>query len=151
LLKSELLIVNLTAYLASAGVDARAVAVSELMQSRLKGSNGAAVASLAGIWEEVGGRYLLRRCPTGSLLVNTSLEAQQCVACEQGTYTTADIDGCSGAGGVCQQRKCTTCPLGAECIGGLLRGRVGGSVWRKLGQYMRLDECPAGYIVVRLI
>jgi hypothetical protein len=151
LLTSGALLANLTARLTAADIDVRAVSVSGVLLDGFGGGNDTAAALLAGVWEEAGGRYLLRRCPTGSLLVNASLETQQCVACEQGTYTTADTDGCSGAGGVCQHRKCTDCPLGAECSGGQLRGRVGRSVWNRFGQFMRLDECPAGYILVRLL
>jgi hypothetical protein len=150
-LASGALLANLTARLAAAGIDVRAVSISGAALAGPGGStsNDTATMALVGVWEEAGGRYLLRRCPAGSLLVNASLEAQQCVACEQGSYTIADSDGCSGAGGVCQHRKCTACPLGAECSLGRLRGRVDGSVWHQSGQFMRLEKCPSGYILVR--
>lgn len=43
------------------------------------------------VWEEVDGQYILRACGAGSLLVNSSLDAQECVPCLPKTYTLDDF------------------------------------------------------------
>ena len=45
--------------------------------------------------------------------------------------------------------ECVDCPLGGKCNGSILTGRIKGSVWEAVGDFMRISECPAGYILVR--
>ena len=45
--------------------------------------------------------------------------------------------------------ECQRCAKGAICDGDQLRGKVNGSDWRRKGRHMRLNSCPAGYILVR--
>ena len=47
------------------------------------------------------------------------------------------------------QNNCVDCAVGGKCNGSKLVGNVEGSVWIQQGQYMRILECPAGYILVR--
>ena len=69
-----------------------------------------------GEWLVVDGTYRLLSCPTGYLLINSTLEEQQCLECEAGTYSLDSKDGCID--GVCNQRACTECPSGASCARG---------------------------------
>jgi hypothetical protein len=45
--------------------------------------------------------------------------------------------------------QCVECPLGGVCNGKTLKGYIKGSVWVQAGIFMRIFECPAGYILVR--
>ena len=63
------------------------------------------------VWEEVDGQYMLRACGEGSLLVNSSLEDQECMACLPKTYTLSPLDGCGAV--ACFPRECRKCPKGA--------------------------------------
>jgi len=83
------------------------------------------------VWELKGGVYILRSCPRGFLLINTTLETQECKECEAGTFSVASENGCrvadaSGSGwiGGCDNRACITCADGATCS----RGRT--SSWK---------------------
>ncbi len=44
---------------------------------------------------------------------------------------------------------CQDCPLGASCNGSHLEPRIKGSTWARVGQTLRIAQCPVGYIVVR--
>ena len=50
------------------------------------------------VWEEENGVFMLRKCPPGFLLVNTTIELQECSACPPETYI---VDG---------SRACVDCP-----------------------------------------
>ena len=71
-------------------------------------------------WEEVDGQYLLRKCPQGFLLVNTTVELSMCRECDAATYSFRDSDGCNEQvhPTVCDTRDCTACPVGATCAKG---------------------------------
>jgi hypothetical protein len=71
---------------------------------------------LLGDWEIVDGVYLLRGCRTGFLLVNVTIDTQQCIECDTGTYSLDSQDGCTGR--ECAWRSCTQCPSGASCSRG---------------------------------
>ena len=45
--------------------------------------------------------------------------------------------------------ECVDCPLGGKCNGSTLTGGIMGSIWETDGGFMRVSECPAGYILVR--
>ena len=68
------------------------------------------------VWEEVDGQYLLRACPPGSQLINTTddgkldVEAQRCRPCGVTTYIIDQIHGCmkcpKGAGNPSNLQLC---------------------------------------------
>lgn len=95
-------------------------------------------------WEQLGGVYYLRQCPSGNLLINTTIEVQECKQCLPGTYL---LEGSS---------ECTKCPEGADCPDGLsFVSRVEGAQWTKElatdgtgTRRLRITECPAGYALV---
>ena len=72
------------------------------------------------VWQEVNGQYILRKCPRGFLLVNTTVELSFCKECIPGSYSFSDVDGCNQASQppVCDTRDCTVCPAGALCAAG---------------------------------
>jgi hypothetical protein len=39
--------------------------------------------------------------------------------------------------------------VGAICDGSTLRGVINGSMWLVNGDKMRLQQCPAGYVLIR--
>lgn len=45
--------------------------------------------------------------------------------------------------------ECHDCPVGAVCNSQNLSGTVPGSAWAAEGPYMRLQECPRGFVGVR--
>ncbi len=47
------------------------------------------------------------------------------------------------------QDKCHDCPTGAVCDSRQLAGLVAGSVWKPEGSFMRLQQCPPGFVAVR--
>ena len=71
-------------------------------------------------WEQVDGQYVLRKCPQGFLLVNTTVELSLCRECDAGTYSFGFSDGCKQHvyPTVCDTRDCTACPAGAICAKG---------------------------------
>lgn len=91
-------------------------AISESGQNRREGE----------VWVEVGGEFLLKRCPPGFLLVNTTVELSACKECDAGSYSFKFTDGCNQEqeDPTCDTRECTTCPAGATCSKG------GEAVWR---------------------
>ena len=70
------------------------------------------------VWEEVNGEYLIRACPQGFLLVNTTVEQSMCKECDPGTYSLSYVDRCSPEQQVCDKRDCTPCAAGAFCAKG---------------------------------
>ena len=71
-------------------------------------------------WEEVDGQYILRHCPQGFLLVNTTVELSTCRECNAGTYSFSDTDACNEQvhPTICDVRDCSACPVGATCARG---------------------------------
>lgn len=73
------------------------------------------------VWEQVNGEYLLRKCPQGYLLINTTVALSACKECIPGSYSLNDLQACtynSDGGLVCDTRDCTVCPAGATCSAG---------------------------------
>jgi hypothetical protein len=68
------------------------------------------------VWEDVDGVLIVRACPMGYLLMNTTIDTQYCFECEGGSYTLDMYSDCRG--GVCGKRECTGCPVGVECSPG---------------------------------
>ena len=68
-------------------------------------------------WVEVGGEYLLRACPRGFILVNTTVETQECRECQIGTFNIDSLRGCTDMGSErrCDARPCSACPEGVTC------------------------------------
>ena len=86
-------------------------------------SASAAAGADGEVWEAMpDGTYLLKACPAGYLLVNSTLEAQTCVECDAQTYSRDATDGCKAdeteGAVVCAQRECTVCPVGVDCAKG---------------------------------
>jgi hypothetical protein len=71
-------------------------------------------------WEEVDGQYILRHCPQGFLLVNTTVELSMCRECNAGTYSFSDSDACNEQvhPTICDVRDCSACPVGGTCARG---------------------------------
>jgi hypothetical protein len=104
------------------------------------------------VWEEVAGQFLLRSCPPGHQIINTTdgsvgspldVDAQRCVKCLPTTYI---ID---------QLYPCVKCPKGAECPDGVqFMSKAPGSEWGEEqsetgGKRRRITTCPAGYAMQR--
>ena len=95
------------------------------------------------IWEDISGVYMLRACPSGFVLKNSSIELQSCEPCGRGRYI---IPGSS---------TCADCPDGAWCSDGAqFYPHVADSEWKVeisgLGvRRWRIHSCPAGYALVR--
>ena len=65
------------------------------------------------VWEQVDGVFYLRLCPSGFLLVNTTVDTSECLECDMGTYTIDPFLGCGPLR--CDARACIECPDGATC------------------------------------
>ena len=93
------------------------------------------------VWEEVNGQYLLRQCPPGNRLINTTngeldVDAQQCVPCLINTYIIDPLG------------DCIKCPRGASCPDGLMFvPNAVGSVWDKV----RLPKGEASELIKRIV
>jgi hypothetical protein len=74
-----------------------------LMSTRLPGE----------VWIEINGVYILVACPRGYLLVNTTVDTQECYECKFSTYTVDMFADCSDS--LCGKRDCANCPIGVEC------------------------------------
>ena len=62
-------------------------------------------------------RFIVRSCPPGHLLVNSTIDSQICLECGPGTYTVNMFQGCEEE--MCNRRPCTKCPVGVDCAKGL--------------------------------
>lgn len=102
------------------------------------------------------GRYYLRACPPGTLLVNTTADLQSCDSCPVDTYVISPYQGCGQAR--CDARSCVSCPIGAQCKHGhIFQPHVQGSEWEVQENSSvtpptmnyRLSTCPPGFIVIR--
>ena len=102
------------------------------------------------VWEETGGLFLLRSCPPGHQLINTTesgmvdLDAQECRPCGALTYI---ID---------QLGPCFKCPKGGDCSDiTKFVPLANGSIWEDAvlsdnsGIRKRVVECPPGYALER--
>ncbi len=67
------------------------------------------------VWELEGGQYVLKSCPVGFLLINSTIETQTCKECETGTYTISYDYGCDSQTKLCDNRACLPCANGATC------------------------------------
>ena len=106
-------------------------------------------AAVGEVWEEVAGEFLLRVCPPGHQLINTSadglldVDGQRCSKCENNFYI---ID---------QLHSCIKCPEGASCPDGVqFVSNVADSEWEEErvtngGLQRRIASCPAGYKMQR--
>ena len=79
------------------------------------------------VWQQKNGVFVLTACPPGFLLINTTLETQECKECEQGTFLIFSEDGCQVPAsngnpdewlGGCDNRACIACADGASCSKG---------------------------------
>jgi hypothetical protein len=108
------------------------------------------------------GVSILVACPTGTLLVNVSVDLQECFSCEGNSYSLNPEDGCAknDAGNVvCGPRACNICPSsGAFCAGrDNFQPVVDSSCWQKVvtpvgnshATLMRVVSCPPGFVLVR--
>ena len=71
-------------------------------------------------WVMVGGEYFLRACPRGFILVNTTVETQECRECAVGSFNIDPLRGCTSMGSTvrCDARPCSGCPEGVDCSSG---------------------------------
>lgn len=69
---------------------------------------------LGEVWEARDGVSFIQACPIGYLLINTTIDSQECFECEEGTYTLDPYVDCED--GVCGNRPCPKCPEGVKCI-----------------------------------
>jgi hypothetical protein len=67
------------------------------------------------VWELEDGEYVLKSCPVGFLLINSTIETQTCKECETGTYTISYDYGCDSQTKLCDNRACLPCANGATC------------------------------------
>jgi len=65
------------------------------------------------VWLEIDGIFTLMACPMGYLLVNTTVDTQECHECGLSSFTLDMFADCSA--GVCGKRTCAKCPIGVEC------------------------------------
>jgi len=96
----------------------------------------------------------LINCDPGHLLLNSSINSQQCLLCKPTTYSLNPFDGCRE--GVCATRGCYPCSVGADCPGGSqFIPKVDGSVWEledvkeQESQLYRIQSAPPGYVLIR--
>lgn len=65
------------------------------------------------------GAPVLFKCRPGYLLVNSTVNTQECLFCIATTYSLDPFDRCGLDGSnVCGLRDCFPCSVGAECFGG---------------------------------
>jgi len=64
-------------------------------------------------WIMSDGTFFLVSCAPGFLLVNSTIDTQECKECEVGKFSLSYLDGCGSVS--CDNRECTTCPDGAVC------------------------------------
>eukprot|EP00961_Rhodomonas_salina_P102894 1383746-Rhodomonas_salina.3 len=95
-------------------------------------------------------------CESGYLLVNNTINTQECLYCRANTYSISPFDRCSRRKGYCEVRECYPCSIGAECRGGnSFEPLVARSQWEP--EYIpeeesllyRIQYAPPGYIMIR--
>jgi hypothetical protein len=67
------------------------------------------------VWKLENGKYVLKSCPVGFLLINSTIETQTCKECETGTYAISYDYGCDAEAKLCDTRECAPCANGATC------------------------------------
>ena len=103
------------------------------------------------VWEEdTEGQFLLRSCPRGHQLINTTddgvldINAQHCSTCGVTTYIIDSL------------HTCMPCPKGASCLDGAsFVSNAQGAAWEEVraaggGMQRRILECPSGYSMRRI-
>ena len=70
------------------------------------------------VWKLENGKYVLKSCPVGFLLINSTIETQTCKECETGTYAISYDYGCDAEAKLCDTRECAPCANGATCTRG---------------------------------
>jgi hypothetical protein len=98
---------SFTANLAKAGVNATITPVFRPVNKEKKRGGG--------VWEVEDGVYVLKSCPVGFLLINSTIETQTCKECETGTYAISFDYGCDAKAKLCDNRACLPCANGATC------------------------------------
>ncbi len=98
------------------------------------------------------GESHLVKCPPGRIVVNSSTNTQTCLLCSAGTYSFNSTDNCDR--GVCNERQCNDCPVGARCNGGnKFQPLIDNSDWLPIydgnSTKMRVQTCPPGHVLVR--
>jgi hypothetical protein len=107
---------SLTANLAKAGVNAT-ITPDFKQVTKEKNREGE-------FWSLQDGVYVLKSCPVGFLLLNSTIETQTCKECEDGKYATSSDYGCDATTKFCDSRECVPCANGATC------GRGSSPVWQ---------------------
>jgi hypothetical protein len=67
------------------------------------------------VWKLENRKYVLKSCPVGFLLINSTIETQTCKECETGTYAISYDYGCDAKAKLCESRACLPCANGATC------------------------------------
>jgi hypothetical protein len=98
---------SFTANLAKAGVNATITPVFKPVNKEKKREGE--------VWEVEDGVYVLKSCPVGFLLINSTIETQTCKECETGTYAISFDYGCDAKAKLCDNRACLPCANGATC------------------------------------
>jgi hypothetical protein len=105
------------------------------------------------VWEVKDGVYYLRKCPAGKLLINTTLDLQECKPCLANTYLLEGSTECakcpSGATCVVEPGSCPSCLEGVNFI-----PITPGSVWSQEisaegVRSLRISSCPQGTALIR--
>lgn len=127
------------------------------------------------VWTLEGNEFKLKQCPNGTLLVNTTVDLQNCKQCAVDSYTLSDKDGCQEIESLtagtkswlCLNRDCHPCPSGdngAKCLDGhIIVPVIADSIWqdtvlsgntsanvRQTRVVKRVAGCPAGYTIKRI-
>jgi hypothetical protein len=123
-----------------------------LRNQELLCSRGGTAKPITGKWVTRESQVNLLECPAGYLVVNSSVETQNCLFCQPNTYSLVSTDNCGKES--CPERECNQCPAGARCAGGdNFEPLVQGSVWERVfhagATKMRLSACPSGHVLVR--
>ena len=116
------------------------------------GKNNVEITMPNSIWEIDEGTYRLRSCPPGTLLINSTLDQQQCKPCGARTYSLDDTYGCIR--GTCFERTCLQCPQGADCLeDSTFVSKIEGTEWQDVYEggtlFRRIAKCPAGHTMIR--
>jgi len=130
----------------------------QIISAGLDGTSQGRIGWVYNITEE--GIIKLVYCPEGYLLINTTIEEQECWPCPKGTYSFDPYDGC--VNGTCASRWCNPCPDdphgGAICCGKNLFDEIlDDSLWQNhvfdwggfTSTVRRIEKCPSGWIIIR--
>eukprot|EP00961_Rhodomonas_salina_P195565 2640306-Rhodomonas_salina.2 len=143
-LESQAFCAGFEASMAARGIPVESAVATQALQPLAEG---------VGVYALVGAAFVLKACPIGFLLVNASLDEQECAKCPAGQYSLNPVDGC--VEGLCRLRDCTMCPNGATCAGGSrFAAKAHNSTWEVVWDSngyskKRLVGCAVGSILVR--